>query len=92
MLAEYVYVFAISCLVTLLYFGGWLPLIPFLSFIPGLIWFILKFSCMVFFLYWLRATMPRMRVDQLMGFGWKVLLPLALLNILITAVVKTMVM
>lgn len=86
MLAEYVYVFAIASLTTVLFLGGWQSPLPFLDFVPGLIWFLLKFSSVVFFLFWLRATMPRVRVDQLMGFGWKVLLPLSLVNIFVTAV------
>ncbi|MFD0871851.1 NADH-quinone oxidoreductase subunit H [Chlamydia abortus] len=86
MLAEYVYVFAIASLTTVLFLGGWHAPFPFLDFVPGIIWFLLKFSFIVFFLFWLRATFPRVRVDQLMGLGWKVLLPLALLNIIITAV------
>ncbi len=91
MLAEYVYVFAMSALTTVLFLGGWLPPFEFLGFVPGIVWFLIKFSAVVFFLFWLRATMPRVRVDQLMSFGWKVLLPLALLNILITAVVKELI-
>ncbi|MDT2256793.1 NADH-quinone oxidoreductase subunit H [Paenibacillus larvae] len=86
MLAEYVYVFAIASLTTILFLGGWQPPLQILDFIPGIIWFILKFSCIVFFFYWLRATLPRVRIDQLMGLGWKVLLPLALLNIFVTAI------
>lgn len=86
MLAEYVYVFAIAGLTTSLFLGGWQAPFPFLSFIPGIVWFLLKFSFVVFFLFWLRATMPRIRVDQLMGLGWKVLLPLALANIFVTAI------
>lgn len=85
MLAEYVYMFAISALTTVLFLGGWHAPFPVLDFIPGLLWFLLKFSFCVFFLIWLRATLPRVRVDQLMSFGWKVLLPLALANIFITA-------
>ena len=85
MLAEYVYVFALSALTTVLFLGGWHPPFPFLDFIPGILWFVLKFSFCVFFIFWLRATMPRIRVDQLMSFGWKVLLPLALLNVFVTA-------
>lgn len=88
MLAEYVYVFAISALTTVLFLGGWHAPFPFLEFIPGILWFLLKFSFIVFFLFWLRATLPRVRVDQLMGLGWKVLLPLALVNIFLTAVIK----
>jgi NADH-quinone oxidoreductase subunit H len=85
MLAEYVYMYAIACLTTILFLGGWNPPIPQLDFIPGLIWFILKFLLVVFFLFWIRATFPRLRVDQLMGLAWKVLLPLAILNIFLTA-------
>lgn len=87
MLAEYVYMFGMGALVTILFLGGWLPIIPALDFIPGIVWFILKFSLYVFFQFWLRATMPRLRVDQLMSFAWKGLLPIALFNILLTAVV-----
>lgn len=87
MLAEYVYVFAMSSLITILFLGGWNPLFGW-TFIPPIIWFLLKFSSIVFFLFWVRATMPRLRTDQLMEFAWKVLLPLALLNILLTAVLK----
>lgn len=86
MLAEYVYIFAISALTTVMFLGGWHAPLPFLDVVPGIIWFILKFASVVFFLYWLRATFPRVRLDQLMGLGWKVLLPLALLNVLVTAV------
>ncbi|GGD92604.1 NADH-quinone oxidoreductase subunit NuoH [Paenibacillus nasutitermitis] len=86
MLTEYVYVYAIAALTTVLFLGGWHAPAPFLDFVPGIIWFMLKFAFIVFFLFWLRATMPRIRVDQLMGFGWKVLLPLAILNVFVTAV------
>lgn len=89
MLSEYVYVFVIASLTSLIFLGGWHSPFPFLDFIPGIIWFLLKFSTVVFFLFWLRATLPRVRVDQLMGFGWKVLLPLALVNMLITAIIMT---
>ncbi|MEX2105121.1 MAG: NADH-quinone oxidoreductase subunit NuoH [Bacilli bacterium] len=88
MLAEYVYVFAMATLATVLFLGGWLPPFEFLGFIPGIIWFVMKFTFCVFFLFWIRATMPRIRVDQLMGLGWKVLLPLALINLFITAIFK----
>lgn len=87
MLAEYVYMFAMASLVTILFLGGWLPIHPALSFIPGIVWFVLKFLLYVFFQFWLRATMPRLRADQLMSFAWKGLLPLALINIMLTALV-----
>ncbi|CAH1216042.1 NADH-quinone oxidoreductase subunit H [Paenibacillus allorhizoplanae] len=89
MLSEYVYVFVIASLVSLIFLGGWHAPLGFLDFIPGVIWFLLKFSSVVFFLFWLRATLPRVRIDQLMGFGWKVLLPLALVNMLVTAIIMT---
>ncbi|MBT2756622.1 NADH-quinone oxidoreductase subunit NuoH [Mesobacillus foraminis] len=87
MLAEYVYMFAMCALITVLFLGGWLPL-PFLGFIPGAVWFALKFSLVVFILIWFRATFPRIRADQLMEFAWKVLLPVALANIFLTALLK----
>ncbi|MDN4524814.1 NADH-quinone oxidoreductase subunit NuoH [Fictibacillus fluitans] len=87
MLTEYVYLFAMAALTTVLFLGGWNP-VPFLGFIPGIIWFALKFSLIVFFMIWVRGTMPRLRADQLMEFAWKVLLPVALLNIFVSAVVK----
>lgn len=91
MLAEYVYLFGTSALTTILFLGGWqapLQFIPGLSFleaVPGVIWFALKFMAVVFFMIWLRGTLPRVRADQLMEFGWKVLLPLSLVNIFLTA-------
>lgn len=86
MLAEYTYIIAIGGLTTALFLGGWHAPAPFLEFIPGLIWFALKWACCVFFLFWIRASFPRMRIDQLMTFGWKWLLPLSLVNIFITAI------
>jgi len=87
MLAEYVYLFAMAALTTLIFLGGWHSL-PFLSFIPGTIWFVLKFMLVVFVLLWIRFTFPRIRGDQLMEFAWKVLIPLALANIFITALIR----
>ncbi|MDQ0269247.1 NADH-quinone oxidoreductase subunit NuoH [Cytobacillus purgationiresistens] len=87
MLAEYVYMFAMASLITVIFLGGWLPL-PFLGFIPGAVWFALKFTVVIFILIWFRVTFPRIRADQLMEFGWKVLLPVALANIFLTAILK----
>ncbi|MBA2874488.1 NADH-quinone oxidoreductase subunit H [Anoxybacillus caldiproteolyticus] len=87
MLAEYVYFFAMAALTTILFLGGWQP-VMLLDFIPGAVWFSLKFSAVVFLLIWFRVTFPRLRADQLMEFGWKVLLPVALANIFITALIK----
>ncbi|OZM56365.1 NADH-quinone oxidoreductase subunit H [Lottiidibacillus patelloidae] len=87
MLAEYVYLFAMASLITVLFLGGW-QAIPYLGFIPGVVWFSLKFIFVIFLMIWFRGTFPRVRADQLMEFGWKVLLPLALANIFITALLK----
>jgi len=85
MLAEYVYVFVFSALIALIFLGGWHAPFPQLDFIPGIIWLVLKVCAVIFFLFWIRGTLPRVRLDQLMGLGWKVLLPLSLLNIFVTA-------
>jgi NADH-quinone oxidoreductase subunit H len=85
-IAEYVNMLTVSCIATLLFFGGWNA--PFgLIVIPGVVWFVIKVACFMFFYIWLRATLPRLRYDRLMAFGWKVLLPVATLNLVITAVV-----
>ena len=80
-IGEYMGITLISCMLVTLYFGGWLG--P--AFLPPIVWFILKtaFFLMIFIL--LRASMPRPRYDQLMEFGWKILLPLTLLNLMVTA-------
>ncbi len=90
MLTEYVYMFGMAAITTIVFFGGWLPL-PFLGFIPGAVWFAIKFCGVVFFLMWVRSTFPRVRADQLMEFGWKVLLPVSLANIFLTALIKELV-
>lgn len=80
-IAEYINVITVSALATTLYFGGWHG--P--GFLPSFVWFIIKVAIGIFIFMWLRATLPRLRYDQLMAFGWKVLLPVALLNTLATA-------
>ena len=90
MLAEYVYLFAMTALVTILFFGGWLAPFSFLSFIPASVWFALKFSAVLFVYLWFRSTFPRMRADKLMEFAWKVLMPIALANIFLTALIKSL--
>ena len=85
-IAEYVNMLTVSCIATLLFFGGWNA--PFgLTMIPGVVWFVIKVACFMFFYIWLRATLPRLRYDRLMAFGWKVLLPVATLNLVVTATV-----
>ncbi|ALC88722.1 NADH:ubiquinone oxidoreductase subunit H [Bacillus sp. FJAT-18017] len=88
MLAEYVYMFGMAALTTVLFLGGWLPPLGILDFIPGAVWFSLKFSLIIFILIWFRSTFPRFRADKLMEFGWKVLLPVALANVFLTALIK----
>ncbi|MHB1459163.1 MAG: NADH-quinone oxidoreductase subunit NuoH [Armatimonadota bacterium] len=80
-LAEFAGMFTVSAIATTLFLGGWLPIHPLLSFIPPVIWFMGKTLFIVFILMWIRSTLPRVRIDQMMTFGWKVLIPIALLNI-----------
>jgi NADH-quinone oxidoreductase subunit H len=80
-LAEFAGMFTVSAIATTLFLGGWLPIHPSLSFIPPVIWFLGKTFFIVFILMWIRSTLPRVRIDQMMNFGWKVLIPIALLNI-----------
>lgn len=80
-LEEFAAMFTISAIATTLFLGGWLPIHPALSFIPPVLWFLGKTGVIIFVLMWIRSTLPRVRVDQLMSFGWKVLIPLSLLNI-----------
>jgi NADH-quinone oxidoreductase subunit H len=82
-MAEYVHMITIAALGANLFFGGWLSPVPFLPDSPA--WFLLKLLAGLFFFIWLRGTLPRFRYDQLMDFGWKVLLPLATLNVMLTA-------
>ena len=82
-LAEYVNMVTVSAVATDLFLGGWHG--PFLSESIGWIWFLLKVAAILFFYVWMRWTLPRYRYDQLMRFGWKILLPLAVVNLLVTA-------
>ena len=81
-IGEYVAIVTMSALATTLFWGGWWGPV-----LPGLIWFVFKTLAFVFFFVWLRATLPRVRHDQLMALGWKFLIPLGLLNLVVTAVV-----
>jgi NADH-quinone oxidoreductase subunit H len=82
-LAEYVNMGTVSAVATNLYLGGWHG--PFLPVWLGWIWFLVKVFALLFFYIWMRWTLPRYRYDQLMAFGWKVLLPLSVVNLLVTA-------
>jgi len=86
-LAEYANMILVSCVATVAFLGGWQSPLPFLDFVPPILWFLAKVYAFLFFYIWLRATVPRLRFDQLMAFGWKIMLPLALANILITSTV-----
>jgi len=82
-LAEYINMVTVSAVATDLYLGGWHG--PWLPESLGWIWFLLKVAALLFFYVWMRWTLPRYRYDQLMAFGWKVLLPASVINLLITA-------
>lgn len=81
-LAEYINMVTVCAVATNLFLGGWQG--PFLPESMGWIWFLVKTGALLFFYLWMRWTLPRLRYDQLMAFGWKVLLPLAALNLLVT--------
>jgi NADH-quinone oxidoreductase subunit H len=86
-LGEYANMILMSGMTTILFLGGWMSPLPFVPFtlIPGPIWFIAKICFVMFMFFWVRATFPRFRYDQLMRLGWKVFLPLSLLWMVITA-------
>ncbi|MBC5799861.1 MAG: NADH-quinone oxidoreductase subunit NuoH [Candidatus Eremiobacteraeota bacterium] len=85
-IAEYLNMITVACIATLLFLGGWNPLFG-LSIVPGIVWFIVKAGLFIFMYIWLRTTLPRLRYDRLMNFGWKFLLPVATLNLMVTAAV-----
>lgn len=95
-LAEYANMIVVSSVATTLFLGGWLRPFPnvewlaFLDVIPSWIWFLLKTFVWLYIFLWVRATLPRYRYDQLMRLGWKVLIPLAILNVVITATMKVL--
>jgi NADH-quinone oxidoreductase subunit H len=82
-LAEYINMVTAAAVAANLFLGGWHG--PFLPEYLGWIWFLVKMGAILFFYIWMRWTLPRLRYDQLMQFGWKVLLPLAALNLIVTA-------
>jgi NADH-quinone oxidoreductase subunit H len=97
-LAEYANMIVVSSVATTLFFGGWLPPFPntaafhFLYYIPSWAWFLTKSFVFLYIFIWVRATLPRYRYDQLMRLGWKVLIPLAIANLIVTGIVKVVLM
>ena len=86
-LGEYASMILMSAMTVILFLGGWLPpfdVAPF-NYIPGIIWFVLKITFILFLFLWVRGTFPRYRYDQLMRLGWKVFLPLSLFWVVVTA-------
>lgn len=79
-LAEYINTFAIAALVTLLFLGGWAGPV-----LPGVVWFLIKVYAVILVVFWIRGTFPRLRIDQLMAFAWKAMVPLSFYTIVITA-------
>jgi NADH-quinone oxidoreductase subunit H len=95
-LAEYANMIVVSSVATTLFLGGWLRPFPnvdafgFLDIIPSWIWFFMKTFLFLYIFLWVRATLPRYRYDQLMALGWKVLIPLAIANVVVTGIVKVL--
>jgi NADH-quinone oxidoreductase subunit H len=88
-MAEYANMLTVASLATLLFFGGWHgPLFgpPLMQALLPVFWFVAKVFCFLFLYIWVRGTLPRFRYDQLMDFGWKFLLPLAIANLVATAI------
>src|SRR5215813_9214721 len=85
-LAEYMGMFAVSGLAVTLFLGGWHAPVSILEFIPSYVWFFLKLSILLFVYIWLRGTLPRTRVDQIMNFAWKFMLPMAFTCVIAAAV------
>ena len=90
-LAEYMNTFTIAALTVLLFLGGWrwpaMPLDGFLHSSLSVIWFLVKAYLVILLIFWIRGTYPRLRIDQLMAFGWKLLVPLSFINIVVTGIV-----
>ena len=89
-IAEYTNMVTVSCLATILFLGGWHGPVfgpPLLQAALPLLWFSLKVLAFLFVYVWIRGTLPRFRYDQLMAFGWKLLVPVALVNLVVTSLV-----
>ena len=89
-LGEYLGMFAISALGITLFLGGWSAPVSLLSWIPSWFWFFAKLLALIFFFIWVRGTVPRLRMDQLMNFAWKFMLPMALINIVVAGLWRFM--
>jgi NADH-quinone oxidoreductase subunit H len=85
-LGEYIGMFAVSGLAITLFLGGWHAPFPFLTWIPSWCWFFAKLLSLIAIFIWVRGTLPRLRMDQLMRFAWKFMLPMALVNLVAAAV------
>jgi NADH-quinone oxidoreductase subunit H len=87
MLGEYVAICTMCAMGTIMFLGGWLPPVPYAPFtwVPGVVWFVLKASMLFFMFAMVKAIVPRYRYDQLMRLGWKVFLPLSLAMVVIVA-------
>jgi NADH-quinone oxidoreductase subunit H len=88
MLAEYIAMVTVSVLAVIFFFGGWNAPINLPLPIPPIFWFVGKVALFIYFFMWVRFTLPRYRYDQLMTIGWKVLIPVSLVNILITGLMR----
>jgi len=89
-LGEYIGMFAICGLAITLFLGGWTAPFSFLAWVPSYFWFFAKLLVLIAMLIWIRSTLPRLRMDQLMNFAWKFMLPMALLNLFVAAVWRFM--
>jgi NADH-quinone oxidoreductase subunit H len=85
-IAEYFGMFAISGLAITLFLGGWNAPLSFLTWVPSYVWFFAKLVSLIFLFIWVRGTVPRLRMDQLMNFAWKFMLPMALINIMVAGI------
>src|SRR2546423_14699700 len=82
--------FAVTGLAITLFLGGWQAPFPFLNWVPSWIWFFAKLSALVALLIWIRGTLPRLRMDQLMSFAWKFMLPMCLVNFVVAIIWRFM--
>jgi NADH-quinone oxidoreductase subunit H len=89
-LGEYLGLFAVSGMAITLFLGGWSAPFEFLSMIPGYVWFFMKLLALICFFIWIRGTLPRLRMDQLMNFAWKFMLPMCLVNFVVAIVWRFM--